>query len=105
MDMWLKKIGYDGGFFFFFFDFPYFSIEMWNILRDLIICYYVFVICCPSIEIVLLWDNDWKFGDEEEMKNPYFFKELIGTQTLGISDRGINLNFITNEADKIDIII
>lgn len=39
------------------------------------------------------------------MKNPYFFKELIGTQTLGISDRGINLNFITDETDKIDIMI
>lgn len=42
------------------------------------------------------------------MKKPFFFfffKELIRTQILDIPDRSINLNFITDETDKIDIVI
>lgn len=79
----------------FFWLFPFFNKNVKRFEEFNYLLYYIFF-DLHTFEIVLFWDN-WKFEDEEEMKRPFFsffFKELIGTQTSDISDRGINLNFI-----------
>lgn len=64
----------------FFWLFPFFNKNVKRFEEFNYLLYYIFF-DLHTFEIVLFWDN-WKFEDEEEMKRPFFFfffKELIGT--------------------------